>query len=446
LSSGTLFLLILLPLVLVTRSPAQDTIPPVHVPAAEVGEGTIVDDVIVVGNDKTETFVILREMSLHPGDAITRRAIDYDRDRIYSLRLFNSVDVTAIPTTAGKATIVVEVNERWYIFPYPILGIRDRDWSKVYYGAGVVHSNFRGRNEKLSATVVLGYDPSFALAYRNSFLDDAGTWFLDARTSYSKVRNRSPEVESLVGEYEERHFSALANVGRRYGRTRNSWLTLGYRSVTVPGDNPVSTISPDGSDRFPVIGLGYAYDTRDLAEYPSHGTFAQVTANQYGFPGADVNFHRLATDLRHFQPIAGGLTAAARVYMDLGGGGTIPAYSRVYIGYGDRIRGHFQTVIEGENLGGATVELHYPVLPSRYVRVPALPDGLNVWRLGVSAAVFGDAGTAWFRDEKFSVANLTKGYGGGLHFLLPYSIVLRVEYAWNEAREGEVIIDLGAVL
>jgi outer membrane protein assembly factor BamA len=437
-------LLILLALAAAAGSRAQDSIPPLSIAGAD--EGSLVDEVIVVGNEKTEAFVILREMSLHPGDIVTQKAIDFDRDRIYSLRLFNSVDVTPIPSVPGKVKIVVEVNERWFIFPYPILGIRDRDWSKIYYGAGVVHTNFRGRNEKLSASVVLGYDPSFTLAYRNSFLDDPGTWWLSAGTSYSKVRNRSPEVEAQAGDYEERHFSLVSSVGRRYGRTRSSWFTLGYRSVEVPGENPVSTISPDGTDRFPVAGLGYSYDTRDLAEYPSGGSFFQVTFNQNGLPGEDLDFHRFATDLRHFQPIAGGLTLAGRVFTDLAGGGTVPAYSRVYIGYGNRIRGHFDTVIEGENLAGATLELHYPVVPARVVRVGVLPEGLNVWRLGVSVAAFGDAGTAWFRGEKFSVANLTKGYGAGIHFLLPYSIVLRFEYALNEARDGELIIDLGAVL
>jgi outer membrane protein assembly factor BamA len=221
---------------------------------------------------------------------------------------------------------------------------------------------------------------------------------------------------------------------------------LGYRSVEVPGDHPISTISPEGSDRFPVAGVGYAVDTRDLAEYPASGSFAQATFTQNGFPGQDIDFHRYAVDLRHFQPVGGGLTLAARVFTDLAGGGNIPAYSRVYIGYGNRIRGHFDAVIEGENLAGATVELHFPLLPSRYLRMGLLPEGVNVWRIGVTAAIFGDAGTAWFRDEKFSVANLTKGYGAGLHFLLPYSILLRVEYAWNEARVGEFIFDLGAVL
>jgi hypothetical protein len=78
--------------------------------------------------------------------------------------------------------------------------------------------------------------------------------------------------------------------------------------------------------------------------------------------------------------------------------------------------------------------------------VDPLPDGFNLWRFGIGAAIFADAGTAWFRETKFSVADLAKGYGGGIHLLLPYSTVLRLEYAWNELRRGEFIFDLGAAL
>ena len=34
------------------------------------------------------------------------------------------------------------------------------------------------------------------------------------------------------------------------------------------------------------------------------------------------------------------------------------------------------------------------------------------------------------------------GYGGGVHFLLPYGYVVRVEYAWNDYRQGEIVFDL----
>jgi outer membrane protein assembly factor BamA len=406
----------------------------------------IVDEVLVTGNEKTEAFVILREMSLHPGDSVTQERLDYDRERIYSLRLFNRVQVRSYPSEPGKAKIVVEVNERWFIFPFPVLGIRDRDWSKVYYGAGVVHNNFRGRNEKLFGSLILGYDPAVSLFYRNTFLDDAGTWFMDARTSYSRVRNRSPEIESVVGEYQEKHFSILANVGRRIGSNNSVWLSGGYSIVHVPSGSAVATISPDGTDRFPVAGAGYMFDTRDLQEYPSRGTMLGVTFTKYGVPGRDLDYLRIAADFRHFIPLPGGLSVGARIFTDNAGGGRIPSYSRVYFGYGERIRGHFSEVIEGESLAGAAAELHVPLLAVRYLKMDLLPNGFNLWRFGVTAAVFADAGTAWFRDGSFSTANLAKGYGAGIHLLLPYSAVLRFEYALNERREGEFIVDLGAAL
>jgi len=405
-----------------------------------------VGEVFISGNEKTKAFVILREMSLRPGEEITRGKLDYDRERIYSLRLFNRVRVSAAPAGSGKANIMVEVNERWYIFPFPILGIRDRDWGKVFFGAGVAHNNFRGRNEKLFASLVLGYDPSVSLFYRNNFLDEGGAWFMDAKVSYSRVRNRSPQVEELFGEYEERHFTILSNVGTRLDRHHSVWVNAGYRVVDVPNRNPLTTVAGEGRDAFPTAGVGYLFDTRDLLEYPSVGTMAGISAAKYGVPGHETDFFRVATDFRHFLPLPGGFVLAGRIFTDQGGGKRIPSYSRVYFGYGERIRGHFNEVVEGDNLAGGTVELHFPILAPRYLKMDPLPAGFDLWRFGVGAAIFGDAGTAWFRDSKFSVANLAKGYGAGIHFLLPYSAVLRLEYAWDEARNGEFIVDLRGAL
>jgi len=410
------------------------------------GISVVVGEVLISGNEETKSFVILREMSLRPGEKITPEKLDYDRERIYSLRLFNRVQVRAVAAGAGTANVIVEVNERWYIFPFPVLGRRDRDWSKVFYGAGVVHNNFRGRNEKLFASLVLGYDPAVSLFYRNSFLDEEGAWFMDAKISYSRVRNRSPEVEALFGEYEERHFTVQSNVGTRLGRHHSVWASAGYRFVHVPNRSTLTTVAGDGKDNFPIAGLGYLYDTRDLIEYPSMGTMIGISVMKSGLPGKEPDFFRVATDVRHFLPLPGGLVLAGRLFTDQGGGKRIPVYGRVYFGYSERIRGHFTAVAEGENLAGAAVEIHFPVLAPRYLSVDPLPNGFNLWRFGIGAALFADEGTTWFRDGKFSVANMAKGYGVGIHFLLPYSAVLRLEYGWNEFRRGEFILDLGAAL
>lgn len=426
--------------------PAQDTTASPGMKDGGVDSALVVEEVVVTGNDLTRDFVILREMQLSPGETVTQDKIEYDRERVYSLRLFNRVLIEVVPLGGGRARLVVDVDERWYIFPFPILGIKDRDWGKVFYGAGIVHNNFRGRAEKLFASFILGYDPAVSLYYKNSFLDDAGTYFMDARLSYGNVRNRSPLAESTFGEYVERHFSLTASAGRRLNRYHALWITAGYRHVTVPNRSTITTISGEGQDNFPVTGAGYSFDTRDLREYPSTGTMITVTYSKYGLPGGDVDFSRFATDFRQFVPLPAGITVAGRVFTDHGLGGTIPSYSRVYFGYGERIRGHFDEVIEGEHLAGATAELRIPVLSPRYLMVPMLPRGFDVWRFGVTAAVFADAGRTWFRDEKFSLGDMKKGYGAGIHLLLPYSAILRLEYAWDEQRNGEFIVDLGAAL
>jgi hypothetical protein len=90
------------------------------------------------------------------------------------------------------------------------------------------------------------------------------------------------------------------------------------------------------------------------------------------------------------------------------------------------------------------MELHAPILAPRYYEFPYSPlPEFSVWRYGLYAAVFADAGKTWFRSEGYSGRHWYSGFGGGLHFLLPYSIVARVEYAWNPEGEGQLILDLG---
>ncbi len=403
----------------------------------------IVGNVVVQGNSQTKDFVILREMTLKPGSYISQSELEYNKNRIYSLGLFNRVQLWVRPAGEPRADIIVEVNERWYIFPYPIFGIRDKDWGKVFYGVGLLHNNFRGRNEKLSCSVVFGFDPSITLLYRNPFLDQNGTTFLEAQVSYSKIRSRSQEFGLAQNDVDERHFFTSLGVGRRLGIEHTVWCSLGYEVVDISDYVPVRTLSPTGKDTYPIGTVGYTYDSRDLAGYPGYGSFARMTITKFGLPSNIVNVVRYAADLRHYIPLVGNLVLTGRMFSDLGAAGAIPVYNHVYFGYSERIRGHFKEILEGENIFGVTSELHFTLLQPRYFLVGFLPSGFNVWKFGMFATAFGDAGTAWFRGEPFAVNKLVKGYGVGIDVLLPYDALIRMEYALNEVRRGEFILDIG---
>ncbi len=400
------------------------------------------NEVRISGNEETKEFVILREMTMRRDSLITHEAVAYDRNRIYSLGLFNKVEIEVEPISGELANLNINVHERWYIYPYPIFGLRDRDWSKIYYGLGLAHINFRGRNEKVSASFALGYDPWIALSYRNPFLEESGTHFLEGRFVYNKVRNKSLELQQQYGEFDEQHFLFSSTVGKRFGIQHTVWVNLGYRIIDIPVDT--ISVTKTGTDKFLQGTAGYSYDTRDLHEYPAYGTFAAISITKFGIPSATIDFSHFNFDFRRYIPFSSDIILTGRLFGVLTAGNQQPVYEHVYFGYGERIRGHFREVFEGDNLFGVSSELHYTLLQPKYLKVDFLPKEFSLWRFGVTAAAFADAGTVWYREQRAIPSTLPSGYGFGLHFLLPYSFVVRTEVAWNEFGKSEFIFDLGA--
>ena len=404
-----------------------------------------VDSVIISGNEHTEARVILREMTLKHGTRITAEAVQFDQSRIYGAGLFTEVEIFAEPKSADRANIVVKVRERWYLIPFPVLGIKDGDWNKAYYGLGLIHDNFRGRNEKVYIVGVLGYDPWGSLSYRNPFLDSMGAFYYEGRIGYNIVRNRSAAVLlKPTDAFDERHFSIASSVGKRLDNYNTVSVSAQYGVVDITDYSPFPTVSNNGIDRFFTFGVGYSYDTRDLGEYPSAGTFGRAEVLKYGFPGKELDNIRYSLDLREYVPLSERFVFASRISTNLLAGSRAPSYNHVYLGYDYRVRGHYRDVHEGENILGLSSELHYSLVPPVYIRVNFLPSAFGVWRFGAVFALFADAGAVWFRNNPVGIDSFVRGYGAGIHFLLPYSFVLRTEYALNELRTGQVIFDLGS--
>jgi outer membrane protein assembly factor BamA len=176
------------------------------------------------------------------------------------------------------------------------------------------------------------------------------------------------------------------------------------------------------------------------------GTLVRLGITKYGVTAPGLNITRYSADVRRFSPVSSRVVLAGRAFTNLVSGGEVPSYKRVYFGYDQRIRGHFKEVLEGEDIFGVTTEVHYAILSPVYFTADFLPSEFGVWKFGVSAAIFADAGTVWDRSDSFALDRFVGGYGGGIHILLPYSIVLRIEYAFDESRTGQFILDVSSAL
>ena len=402
----------------------------------------VVSAIAIFGNKTTKAEIILREMTIQVGDTISALDIDYCQARIYSLGLFNRVEIHYIPM--DSAVLLVEVDERWYFYPVPMLGIVDRDWEKWYYGLGVTHQNFRGWNERIFAGFVLGYNPWVSLSYVNPWIFGRSQMFSESAFRYQQIVNKSRIAQGEWPNFTEEHYTFTQSVGKRYGIFLSTYASIGYSYLEVSDKRFGRTASPEGIDRFLSFGMGGRYDTRNLGEYPTQGTMVGAGITKKGIGFGDVDFVAYSVDLRTYQTVFRYPILALRTFSRWTSGPSIPNYEHNFFGFSERLRGHFAEEMEGENIAGASAEFRIPVIKSLYVTIPDAPiPEFATWKFALYAAAFFDTGTVWSESDRFDWKNLPYGYGIGLHLLLPYSYVVRAERAWNEHGRGEWILDVG---
>ncbi|HTR80351.1 MAG TPA: POTRA domain-containing protein [Bacteroidota bacterium] len=425
---------------------AQDTTDTAPIPYRD---STLrVTNILIAGNELTKDFIIEREMTLKVGSLVTHDAVAYDINRIYSLQLFNKVDIQVIPDS-DKATLIVLVSERWYFYPFPILGFKDHTWQHVYYGAGVVHTNFRGRKELVSIQTALGYDPFASVQYVNPVLDRAHNLFFSTKLLYSVQRNKSLVSLSNGPNFDERTYDGQVTLGKRFSIFSTTTATVEYTHLNVSDNRAGRTLSPGGTDQFFSLNASYIYDTRDLGEYSRVGTFSTVSISKFGIANTYVDYQRYGFDFRRYIPVYFNSSFAFRIFGSAAQGGDVPNYGHVFFGYTDRIRGRFNTIVEGEDILGGKAELRIPVIGPNYIRLDEIPiEQFRDIRYAMYFTIFGDAGTAWYRTQPLAIDNALSGFGAGLNFLLSYSFVARAEYAFGGPgfHHGQVILDLGASL
>ena len=172
----------------------------------------------------------------------------------------------------------------------------------------------------------------------------------------------------------------------------------------------VKQISRDG----PIISsVGYSliYDTRDNRKKPTRGFYFQG-AQDFAGAGGDVNYIRSTAEARAYYPVSQEIVLAGRTL-----GGTITGWGGQDVRIADAFYKGSETIrgfrsaglgprdaATGDALGGttfysATAELRFPL--------PFLPQDL-----GLSGAVFTDAGSLFGTDaQKFAAAYVAK-HGG----------------------------------
>lgn len=405
-----------------------------------------IDSIKISGNEVTKDFIIRRELTIAEGDSVSEKVIDYNRERIFSLRLFTNVK-TFVFQSNQKNVLMIVVEESWYV--YPLLYFRS-EYSSINsstVGVTLVYRNFRGRNETIYATAAFGYQPIYRLMYENPAMlynQDIG---IQVDLLYSDLVNKNLAAANLVrSDFKEKIIDNSITLSKRFNQFNMLYATVGFNYVETPypGVQKI-TASGTGIDRAPYAGISYNYDSRDLKQFSDNGFYAFSSFTHKGFGINNVNYNILTLDFREYEKIIGDFSAKWRFASRQTFGGTIPFYDYSYLGYEERVRGNFRNKREGNNYILASVEINHPIIKEWDIslKLPLLPRSLTSARVGFYLGAFYDAGTTYNNDQRLSLNQFYSGYGIGFTILvIPYSS-FRVEYAINQDRRGEFIFATG---
>lgn len=406
----------------------------------------IVDSIIISGNDITEEDIILRELTFSTGDTLTEKLAYYNKERIFSLGIFTKVEIYPL-TGRLKDDVVIHVEESWYIYPIPFVQLKNKNWDKLSYGFYTVVKNFRGRNEVITGKAAFGYDPSFSLSYYKPSITRGSNVFFQADAAYMDVKNISSIAEGLYGnEFEQKLISGAVTAGKRLGLFHWISFSLSYNYIETPFFIKGVSASDNRIDRFPAAGISYMFDDRDLIQFPKNGLFFDIDWIWKGFGINDANYGTLNLDFREYRPLWGDLHGKWRFASRFTMGKLVPFYDYSYLGYAEKIRGHFNDQEEGHHSYISSLEIFHPIIKDMNISfewVPLVPNQLLRYRVALYGQLFVDTGAVQQRNKKLGLNNFNTGLGGGFTLLiLPYNL-LRIEYAIDEYNNYEFILDLG---
>ncbi|MDX5320420.1 MAG: BamA/TamA family outer membrane protein [Bacteroidota bacterium] len=420
-----------------------------------------IKEIRVQGNRHTKSQIITRELALQAGDWIARAEVENfcrkSRNLIFNTHLFNDVMVHSVPTDEGSIVLSIEVIEKWYIWPYPIIGFADRnfniwwetqDINRLYAGASVQHYNFRGRAEKLKLRGLWGYTRLVEMDYEIPYLDKQKKHGLQAIAYYQSnkevwLKTENNRLQFLFDPDQRAYkyvFGELAYLYRPklFVRHRLGLFVediLVSDTVLTEGANP--RYLAGGRTNQTSIGIRYAFkwDKRDIAYYPLRGHFIEANVEPRYLVENRSAYLALRLNAELFHEFGKGFFGGIGARGKLSAPNEQPYALYQSLGYKYFVRGFEAYVVDGQHYGLIQSNVKYQLF-NRNIQIPYVPfSQFKTAPTSVYLTAFADAGyvaSTRFQEPGNTYQNTwLAGYGVGIDFATYYDRVIRIEYSCN---------------
>ncbi len=430
----------------------------------------IVKNVQVSGNGATQDEIIFREIPFTAGDTLLLKdtsalAVQAERNLV-NTSLFHFANIVF----GEDGQVMVNVTERWYIWPVPFFNIEERNFNvwfrdmsleKVTYGLYVYHENFRGRKEYLKILLKTGYNQTYGVSFSKPYIDKKKNWGLGAAVGFEashavsgSVVNHEPVTIKLPDEYAFSGIFSQIAVTRRVGIYQQHKASVFFESThfadSVLRANPL--YAPGSSwSRFS-MNYQYRFDHRDVKNYPLTGWYADAELNAGALVGTsernDQQLYLKSTSRKYFKINRRFYFATgATFYVSLKEGNNFA--SAGFLGYGnDFVRGFQYRVIPVRHYLIHRSNVKCNLIPQRIIKLPLIKTTkFNRVPFSMFVNVFYDQG--WSERGAFSAGNnlagqRLSGYGIGLDLVTYYDKVIRIEFTMNRFREKGLFLHFTA--
>lgn len=441
----------------------------------QVDTNTIyIRQIVVTGNKVTRYSVIQRELAFNQGQTMTVDELDKkitkSRENLLNISLFNFVNINK-QLIGNDMYVIIDVVERWYIFPVPIFEVvdrnfwewwRDKNLKKANYGFYLNWENFRGRRENVKLLLRYGYSQRQGFMYSIPSIDKSQNNGLVFTALQTRMREIPYKLENnkLVyfengNEFLRKEYIANIRFVHRQGFNKTYTFTGGYQyniiSDTLLSLNRDYFVSGHKYESYPVISFEYKDDARDIRNYPLKGYFLSLEFTKYGF-GISDNDPSVTYIIAHFKKfwqLNNSWATAFSFKGKLSGNNDVPFYNQIALGYrGDLVRGYDPYVINGENFVLFKSLIKYAIIQPKSFNIPVgLPQSFTRIPYALYANLFFDAG--YVRDKRFYQNNPLSNkwlysYGAGLDFVTYYDLVLRGEFAFTGNGKSGIFLHLTA--
>ena len=420
----------------------------------------VVGDIIISGNKKTRTNIILRELFFKKGDTLLihdfEEKIKQSRAFVFNTTLFVDVEVTTAKQDSNRTSVIVLVKERWYLFPVPYFKLVDRnfnewwvnqnrDFSRVNYGLKFFHNNLTGRNDKLNVWLITGYNRQVSLRYENPFVNKKLTNGINIGFSQSKQKEINYRTDNLNKQQFLKVEDGFARNNTRFDfaftirpdqKFRHTFRT-GYTWESINDSVAIKNPNYYGSGLKELSFLDFSYSLQyfntNYNIYPTKGFIGTFSIYKRGLNKAS-DFTQLTGSAVFITPLS------KKMFWSTGFSATAKfPHNENFInqglfGYGDfQIRGLENYVVDGvagimnRNSLGLNLFTYNLKLPIKSKTLQSIPFKFY-------PKIFCDVGYSHnpYKNNDLLGNRFLYSYGFGLDIVSIYDVVIKFEYSFNQ--------------